>query len=71
MISAAPKLGAKRQVFFVSLGGFDTHDAMLTAHPGLMTSVADAHGRVLQERPSNWAWPTRSPLSPRPTSAAR
>jgi uncharacterized protein (DUF1501 family) len=42
MISAAPALGAKRQVFFVSLGGFDNHDAMLTAHPGLLTSVADA-----------------------------
>jgi uncharacterized protein (DUF1501 family) len=42
MISAAPTLGAKRQVFFVSLGGFDNHDAMLTAHPGLLTSVADA-----------------------------
>ena len=42
MISAAPALGAKRQVFFVSLGGFDNHDAMLTAHPALMTSVAGA-----------------------------
>lgn len=42
MISAAPALGAKRQVFFVSLGGFDNHDAMLTVHPGLMTTVAAA-----------------------------
>ena len=42
MISAAPTLGAKRQVFFVSLGGFDNHDAMLTAHPALLTSVAGA-----------------------------
>ena len=42
MISAAPALGAKRQVFFVSMGGFDNHDEMLTAHPGLMTSVAGA-----------------------------
>jgi uncharacterized protein (DUF1501 family) len=42
MISAGPALGAKRQVFFVSMGGFDTHDAMLTAHPGLLTGVAGA-----------------------------
>ncbi len=42
MISAAPKLGTKRQVFFVSLGGFDNHDGMLTDHPALMTKLADA-----------------------------
>ena len=42
MIAAAPKLGAKRQVFFVSLGGFDTHDSVATAHPTLMKTVADA-----------------------------
>jgi uncharacterized protein (DUF1501 family) len=42
MISAGPALGAKRQVFFVSMGGFDTHDAMLTAHPGLLGGVAGA-----------------------------
>lgn len=42
MIAAAPKLGARRQVFFVSLGGFDTHDSVATAHPNLMKTVADA-----------------------------
>ncbi len=42
MISAAPTLGTKRQVFFVSLGGFDTHDGMLTDHPVLMSKVGDA-----------------------------
>ncbi|MEO7493447.1 MAG: DUF1501 domain-containing protein [Massilia sp.] len=42
MIAAAPALGAKRQVFFVSMGGFDTHDAMVTAHPGLMTNLGAA-----------------------------
>lgn len=42
MISVAPALGAKRQVFFVSLNGFDTHDGLLTVHPGLLTTVADA-----------------------------
>ncbi|MCE3603247.1 DUF1501 domain-containing protein [Massilia sp. P8910] len=42
MIAAGPTLGAKRQVFFVSMGGFDTHDGMLTNHPGLMTKLGDA-----------------------------
>jgi uncharacterized protein (DUF1501 family) len=42
MISVAPALGVKRQVFFVSMGGFDTHDGLLTVHPKLLTGVADA-----------------------------
>ncbi|HEV7659231.1 MAG TPA: DUF1501 domain-containing protein [Allosphingosinicella sp.] len=39
LISVSQELGAKRQVFFVSLGGFDTHDSILTAHPTLMTRL--------------------------------
>jgi len=42
MIAAAPALGLKRQVFFVSLGGFDLHDKMAVTHPVLMKAVADA-----------------------------
>ena len=42
MISTATEVGAKRQVFFVSMGGFDTHDGLASIHPGLLTSVADA-----------------------------
>ena len=42
MISSASAVGAKRQVFFVSLGGFDNHDGLLTDHPPLLTAVADA-----------------------------
>jgi uncharacterized protein (DUF1501 family) len=42
MIASASALGAKRQVFFVSMGGFDTHDGLLSVHPGLLTSVATA-----------------------------
>ena len=42
MISTSAEVGAKRQVFFVSLGGFDNHDGLATIHPGLLTSVADA-----------------------------
>jgi uncharacterized protein (DUF1501 family) len=42
MIAARGATGAKRQVFFVSLGGFDTHDSLATAHPALMTNVGNA-----------------------------
>jgi uncharacterized protein (DUF1501 family) len=42
MIAARNTLGAKRQVFFVSIGGFDNHDGLSTVHPGLLTNVADA-----------------------------
>ena len=42
MISTADAVAAKRQVFFVSMGGFDTHDGLATIHPGLLTSVAQA-----------------------------
>lgn len=42
MISTANEVGAKRQVFFVSLGGFDTHDGLLSDHPVLLSTVADA-----------------------------
>jgi uncharacterized protein (DUF1501 family) len=42
MISNASAIGAKRQVFFVSLGGFDNHDGLNDIHPGLMSTVAAA-----------------------------
>ena len=42
MIGSADSVGAKRQVFFVSMGGFDTHDGLLSTHPGLLTSVSEA-----------------------------
>jgi len=42
LIGARQALGASRQVFFVSLGGFDTHDFLLDEHPGLLTAVNDA-----------------------------
>ena len=42
LIAARNAVGAKRQVFLVSIGGFDNHDNMASAHPGLMTSVGDA-----------------------------
>ena len=42
MISTADAVGAKRQVFFVSMGGFDTHSGLATVHPGLLAAVAQA-----------------------------
>ena len=32
-------LGVKRQVFFVSMGGFDNHNSLATKHPGLLSGV--------------------------------
>jgi uncharacterized protein (DUF1501 family) len=48
MIAAAPQLGARRQVFFVSLGGFDLHDAMATSHPTLMKNLGNAMAAFYQ-----------------------
>jgi uncharacterized protein (DUF1501 family) len=42
IIASADELGAKRQVFFVSIGGFDNHDALLINQPVLLKRVADA-----------------------------
>lgn len=42
LIAGRNGLGAKRQVFFVSLSGFDTHDAQNAHHPSLMAQLA--HG---------------------------
>jgi uncharacterized protein (DUF1501 family) len=44
MISASTKLPGQptRQVFFVSLGGFDTHDNLVEEHPILLAMVAGA-----------------------------
>lgn len=48
LIGARSSLGAKRQVFFVSIGGFDTHDSLLAVHPGLMKTVGDAMNAFYQ-----------------------
>lgn len=41
-MGARTTLGMKRQVFFVSLGGFDTHDNQLTRHADLMAQLNHA-----------------------------
>ncbi|MBC2660273.1 DUF1501 domain-containing protein [Novosphingobium flavum] len=42
LIAVSQQLGAKRQVFFVSTGRYDTHDGLGTLHPTLMTNLGDA-----------------------------
>ena len=42
IIANADALTAKRQVFFVSIGGFDNHDSLLTKQRPLLIQVADA-----------------------------
>jgi uncharacterized protein (DUF1501 family) len=42
LIAARSSLGVNRQVFLVSLGGFDTHDKLLANHPILLAKVANA-----------------------------
>jgi uncharacterized protein (DUF1501 family) len=42
MISVSQELGAKRQVFFVSIGGFDMHDFLVRDHPTQIGRVAAA-----------------------------
>ena len=42
MIAVSSELGAKRQVFFVSLGGFDMHDFLVRDHPTQTGLLANA-----------------------------
>jgi uncharacterized protein (DUF1501 family) len=42
LIGARSALGAKRQVFMVSIGGFDLHDNLISQHPGLLGKLSEA-----------------------------
>jgi uncharacterized protein (DUF1501 family) len=42
MISARATLSMSRQVFFVSTGGFDTHDNLLADQPGLLGGISNS-----------------------------
>jgi len=53
IISASSTLGATRQIFFVSMGGFDTHDNENRSHADLMARLSHAIGefdRILGAR---------------------
>ncbi|MEO6243956.1 MAG: DUF1501 domain-containing protein [Opitutaceae bacterium] len=56
LIAASPNLGLRRQVFFVQLGGWDTHAAQLTnatptsgAHANLLSQVSQAMNAFYDE----------------------
>ena len=42
LIATSNEVGAKRQVYFASLGGFDTHDTLVATHSTLLTRVGAA-----------------------------
>ena len=42
VIASRGTLGPSRQVFMVSIGGFDLHDNLLANHPGLLAKVSGA-----------------------------
>lgn len=42
MIAISGEIGAKRQIFFVAMGGFDLHDNLASAQPVLLGRLADA-----------------------------
>jgi uncharacterized protein (DUF1501 family) len=42
LIKGQATLGVKRQVFFVSVGGFDLHDNLIDKHPALLAQVSSA-----------------------------
>jgi uncharacterized protein (DUF1501 family) len=42
VIASRSALGSKREVFFVSLGGFDLHDNLISQQPGLIGKVSEA-----------------------------
>lgn len=42
LIAARDRLSMRRQIFFCSMGGFDTHDSQLEDHADLLTELANA-----------------------------
>jgi uncharacterized protein (DUF1501 family) len=48
LIAARGALGVRRQVFFVSMGGFDNHNLLMQDHPNLMQRLNDAMSRFYQ-----------------------
>ena len=43
-LAARDSLGAKRQIFFVEIGGFDNHDELINNHSSLLSNLDDALG---------------------------
>lgn len=53
LISARDTLNVNRQVFFVRMGGFDTHGDQLSLHPVLLAKVAEAMAAFQQAMDSS------------------
>ncbi|RYF32539.1 MAG: DUF1501 domain-containing protein [Comamonadaceae bacterium] len=57
LIRGRSTLGAKRQVFFVSMGGFDLHDNLVAKQPELMQQLsdglADFHRQMVDQKLEN------------------
>jgi uncharacterized protein (DUF1501 family) len=49
LIRGRAALGTRRQVFFVSMGGFDLHDNLIANQPGLMKQLSDAMAAFYRE----------------------
>jgi uncharacterized protein (DUF1501 family) len=45
LIAARQQMGVTRQIFFVSMGGFDNHDDLKSNHQGLLAALDGAVGR--------------------------
>ena len=73
IIGARSALGAKRQVFFVALGGFDTHDTQNTHQADLMARLSHALAYFDTALARRWRRPAqqRDPLHRLATSAGR
>ncbi|MCK6430127.1 MAG: DUF1501 domain-containing protein, partial [Burkholderiaceae bacterium] len=48
VIAARNGLGARRQVFHVSIGGFDQHSGLVAGHGGLWTTISNAMAAFYQ-----------------------
>lgn len=48
MIAISESLGFERQIFFVGMGGFDTHDRQVEDQPGLLSTVSQAMSAFYQ-----------------------
>jgi uncharacterized protein (DUF1501 family) len=49
LIASQPSIGQQRQIFFVGMGGWDTHDAQAEVHPALIATLGDALAAFQQD----------------------
>ena len=70
LISARDLLGMRRQIFFVSLGGFDTHSGQVTVQEGLLTQLSQALSAFYAATAEMNVPERRDRPSPPPTSGA-